>query len=187
MESLIHWDFSPGLALVDQVRCCFGSSVPFSPSSSSKEFFLVVSFSSAAFALTEESVGLALQCCIGGDHKGFKVFQLSDRRFRFSVASNRVGHFIYGLKDRIWPNFVCHFSLFRGIHPKISGFYNSDHQWSSNIENVDVSQRSPTNFQPSLDFLAKSSLNDQSDSSSAELAKFGFSKSVSARAIPEIS
>ena len=124
MESLIHWDFSPGLALADQVRCRFGSSVHFSPSSSSKEFFLVVSFSSASFPLSEELVVLALQCCIGGDHKGFKVFQLSDRRFRFSVASNRVGHFIYGLKDRIWPDFVCHFLSSVVIHLVIMGSCN---------------------------------------------------------------
>src|SRR4051812_18639089 len=95
MESLIHWDFTPGQALADQVRARFGSTVHFSPSSGAKEFFLVVSFSSASFALSEESVVLALQCCIGRVAKGFKVFQLSDRRFRFLVASNKVGHFIY--------------------------------------------------------------------------------------------
>ena len=63
----------------------------------------------------EESVALALQSCIGGFSSKFRVLQLSDRRFRFSVASNRVGHFIYGLKDRIWPDFICHFHLFRGV------------------------------------------------------------------------
>jgi hypothetical protein len=114
MEGLLHWDFSPGLALAAQVRRRFGSSVHFSPSSSAKEFFLVVAFSFASFNLSEESVGLALQCCIGGDHAGFRVFKLSDRRFRFSVASNHVGHFIYGLRDRVWPDFVCHFNLYRG-------------------------------------------------------------------------
>ena len=76
----------------------------------------MVSFSSACFPLNEETVGLALQCCLGGDRLGFRVFQLSDKRFRFSVASIRVGHFIYGLRDRVWPDFVCHFTLFRG-HP----------------------------------------------------------------------
>jgi hypothetical protein len=88
MIGLLHWDFSPGLAFEKQVRLRFGSSVHFSPSSHAKEFFLVVSFSPASFSLTEESVGLALQCCIGGDRAGFRVYRLSDRRFRFSVASN---------------------------------------------------------------------------------------------------
>ena len=117
MESLLHWDFSPGLAIESQVRAKFGSTVHFSRANpgSSKEFFLVVSFSSASFKLTEESVALALQSCIGGLASRFRVLQLSDRRFRFSVASNRVGHFIYGLKDRIWPDFICHFHLFHGV------------------------------------------------------------------------
>ena len=96
------------------MRRRFGSSVHFSPSPSAKEFFLVVSFSFASFPLSEESVALALKCCICGDHAGFRVFKLSDHRFRFSVASNKVGHFIYGLKDRVWPDFICHFQLFRG-------------------------------------------------------------------------
>ena len=59
-------------------------------------------------------MALEFQSCIGGLGSRFRVLQLSDRCFRFSVASNRVGHFIYGLKDRIWPDFICHFHLFRG-------------------------------------------------------------------------
>ena len=59
-------------------------------------------------------MGLALQSCIGGISDGFKVLRLGDQRFRFSVASNRVGHFIYGLRDRIWPDFIYHFHLHRG-------------------------------------------------------------------------
>ena len=114
MEGLFHWDFNPGLVVADQVCRCFGSTVHFSHGFGSKEFFLVVYFSSASFNLSVESVGLALQCCIGGLSSGFKVKLLSERRFRFSVASNKVCHFIYHLKDRIWPDFICHFQLFRG-------------------------------------------------------------------------
>ena len=153
MDALLHWDFSPGQAVDDQVRARFGSSVHFSPGSSSKEFFLVVFFSSASFALTEESVGLALQCCIGGDLLGLRVFKLSDRRFRFSVASSKVGHFIYGLKDRIWPNFVCHFSLFRGCLPSVYAVpLAGDQPWFSLDELVDISQRSRTHIAPNLVF-----------------------------------
>jgi hypothetical protein len=174
MEGLLHWDFSLGLVFEDQVRRRFGSTVHFTPSSGAKEFFLVVSFSSASFPLNEESVGLALECCIGGDRIGFRVFKLSDARFRFSVSSNKVGHFIYGLKDRIWPDFICHFSLFRGIHPFITGFFKaSDYNWSSRSENVDLAQRSPTKLNPNLDILRKSSLMDDSGASDIELAKFG--------------
>ena len=96
------------------MRKRFGSTVHFSPSVGTKEFFLVVAFSSASFSLTVESVSLAIQCCIGGSSLGFKVKHLAGRHFRFSVASNKVGHFIYGLKDRIWPDFICHFHLYRG-------------------------------------------------------------------------
>ena len=60
MESLLHWDFAPGLALADQLRRKFGSTVHFSPSRDAKEFFLVVSFSSASFHLDAETVGIAL-------------------------------------------------------------------------------------------------------------------------------
>ena len=114
MEGLLHWDFNPGLAVADQVRRRFGETVHFTPSRATKEFFLVVSFSSTSFTLSKESVGVALQCCLGGHHKGFKVSRLNERSFRFSVAGNKVGHFFYRLKDRIWPDFVCHFHLFNG-------------------------------------------------------------------------
>lgn len=173
MEALLHWDFSPGLAVEAQVRRRFGSRVHFSPSSGDKEFFLVVSFSSASFFLSEESVGLALQSCIGGDHLGFRVFQLSDKRFRFSVASNRVGHFIYGLRDRVWPDFVCHFSLFRGVHPAITGFHQEVFpSWNANAEILEVPQRAKTALKPNLDFLKPSAATDSS--SAKELSKFDF-------------
>jgi hypothetical protein len=175
MDGLLHWDFSPGLALEDQVRHRFGSLVHFSPSPKATEFFLVVSFSSASFPLTEESVGFALQCCIGGIASRFKVYKLSDRRFRFSVASNKVGNFIYGLKDRIWPDFICHFSLFRGIHPRLSGFtHDLEKSWISDDQDLVIAQCSPTKLRPRLDVLRNSAASDQSGASALELAKFGF-------------
>ena len=131
----------------------------------------MVSFSSASFPLCEESVGLALQSCIGGTSKDFRVFKLADRRFRFSVASNHVGHFIYGLRDRIWPDFICHFSLFRGVHPSISGFHH-DIAWNSSSEILAVSKRSPTAFRPNLEFLKIFFAMDRS--AVKELAKFDF-------------
>jgi hypothetical protein len=106
MDFLLAWDFSPGCTVEAQVRRFFKSPVHFSPSSSSKEFFLVAKFTYASFNLSVESVGIALQCCIGGDPLGFRVFQLSDKRFRFSLASNHVGHFIYSLRERSWLQFV---------------------------------------------------------------------------------
>ena len=110
LEGLLHWYFAPGLALADQVRCRFGSTVHFPPSRDVNEFLLVASFSSASFPLTVESVGIALQCCTGGYHVGLNVVQISPHAFRFSVANNKVGHFIYSLKDRVWPDFFATFT-----------------------------------------------------------------------------
>ena len=59
MEGLLHWDFNPGLAVADQVRRHFGSTVHFDPSGSSKEFVLMVLFSLACL-VNEESVALTL-------------------------------------------------------------------------------------------------------------------------------
>lgn len=167
MEGLLHWDFSPGVALADQVRRRFGSTVHFSPSRGAKEFFLVVSFSSAPFSLNEDSVAITLQCCLGGIINGFKVVRINNRSFRFSVANNKVGHFIYGLKDRIWPDFICHFHLFNGCFSKLSSL---DKQWHADTELQELSARSPLaikskfNFSPQPQVLGKCS--------QAELQKF---------------
>ena len=168
MESLLHWDFAPGLALADQVRRQFGSTVHFSPSRDIKEFFLVVSFSSASFSLSVESVGVALQCCIGGISSGFNVLPITHRSFCFSVANNKVGHFIYGLKDRIWPDFVCHFHLFNGRFAKALAI---DNHWHADQELYDIADRRSIAVKPSLQFLSHKEHLDHS--SAKELSKFG--------------
>ena len=164
MEGLLHWDFSPGQAVEAQVRARFGSTVHFSPSASTKEFFLVVAFSSASFPLTEESVGLALQCCIGGSSIGFRVKHLAGRHFRFSLASNKVGHFIYGLKHRIWPDFICHFTPYR--HNSWN-FSLENSTWHFDQELKEICACSPMAIKANLAFL-------QANRSSKELDKFGF-------------
>jgi hypothetical protein len=183
VDVLLLWDFSPGRALADQVRRRFKSPVHFSPSSSAKEFFLVVSFLEASFPLSEDAVSVALECCLGGSAVGFRVVRLSDKRFRFSVASNKVGHFIYSLGERVWLDFHCSFSLFRGdgFAPCFLPLVNkSDNNvtpgWSSK----------PNSHQNHMKWVPKSSslavkvplgvldANAFDGSSSAELAKFGF-------------
>ena len=147
MDGLLHWDFNPGLAVADQVRRWFGETVHFSPSRPTKEFFLVVSFSLASFPLFEDSVCVALQCCIGSHHKGFKVSKINERSFRFSVAGNKVGHFIYRLKDRIWLDFVCHFHLFNGHFAR---FYHFNSLWHADEELKDISARKPIAIKSNL-------------------------------------
>ena len=125
----------------------------------------MVTFSSASFPLSCASIGLALQCSIGGIASGFKVTSIGARNFRFSMASNKVGHFIYALRDRVWPDFVCHFGLLK-------------HPW--NVPIVDPVMRNTPNLggsaykvvRTSLHFLEKSASKDAS--ASKELAKFGF-------------
>jgi hypothetical protein len=139
----------------------------------------------ASFSFSEDSVGWALQSCIGGDHDGFQVYQLSDRRFRFSVASNKVGNFIYGLRDRVWPDFVCHFTLFSGEHPSITGFHHDNTHWSADSQILELAHRSSMNFCPNLDVLKASAQNDNSFHS--ELAKFGFLSARTVYSKPSVS
>lgn len=51
----------------------------------------------ANFELSVASVGLILQATIGGAATDFRVCQLSDRVFRFTVSSEPVGFYIYNL------------------------------------------------------------------------------------------
>lgn len=128
----------------------------------------MVFFSSTSFTLSVDS----LQCCIGGSSSGFNVLQLDDRKFRFSVASNKVGHFIYGLKDRVWPDFICHLSLYKELITRQGHL--PDLFWCSDYHLSDIAIRTPVAVKSDLRFLEDSSRND--DSSHSELAKFGLSK-----------
>ena len=114
----------------------------------------MVSFSSASFVLSEESVGIALQCCIGGISSGFRVTKINARSFRFSVANNKVGHFIHRLRDIIWLDFVCHFHLLNGRFapaPVVSSC------WHADQELLDISAHLPLAIKPSINFLHSSS------------------------------
>lgn len=168
MEGLLRWEFAPALALADQVRRRFGSTVHFYSSRNSKEFFLVVSFSLASFALSVDSVGSALQCCIGGLSSSFKVLQINSRSFRFSVANNKVGHFIHRLRDRVWPDFVCHFHLYNG---RFANAPIDESCWHADIELKDLSSRRSMAVKSSLKFLHSGS--SLSSSSEKVLCKFG--------------
>jgi hypothetical protein len=75
--------------------------------------------------------------------------------------------------NRIWPDFICHFSLFRGIHPSLLGFLH-EQPWKNSDQDVVLAQRSPTKINPRLRVLQESARNDLSVTSAVELAKFGF-------------
>jgi len=103
-----------------------------------------------------------------GHHLGFKVTKLFERSFRFFVAGNKVGHYIHGLKYRIWPDIVCDFHLFNG---RFNGYNHFDSQWHAN-ERLDlVANRSPMAIRIDKSVFTKPTGADPAASS--ELWKFG--------------
>jgi len=65
----------------------FASSVHHPSSSPKGSFFLVAILCRYLFRLTEESVSMALHCCLRGTLASFHVTYLQDRHFCFSVVS----------------------------------------------------------------------------------------------------
>jgi len=65
----------------------FASSVHHPSSSPKGSFFLVTILCRYLFRLTEESVSMALHCCLRGTLASFHVTYLQDRHFCFSVVS----------------------------------------------------------------------------------------------------
>jgi hypothetical protein len=102
-------DFSNGQAFKSQVRKQFGTTVH--PLGKANHFLMVVSFGRAKFKLTEVTVGLALESCLGGLSMDFSVLQLYDRVFRFSVASRHVGFMVYSIRKFSTEQFKCYFHL----------------------------------------------------------------------------
>lgn len=68
-------------------------------SGNSSTFLLVVSFGRCKWRLSSGSVGFLLQVVIGGFVASFDMLQLSDRVFRFSDCSKKVGIIIYNLRS----------------------------------------------------------------------------------------
>jgi hypothetical protein len=62
-----------------------------------KEFFLLIFFAHCMFRLNSESNGFILQATIGGIASDFRPIHVSDRVFKFVVASRNVGFHLYKL------------------------------------------------------------------------------------------
>ncbi|CAN6216915.1 unnamed protein product [Urochloa humidicola] len=73
MEGLSDLDFGPGRDLQKVILDLFSSSVSYSASPSSREFWLVASFGRSAIRLNVDSIGLILQAVLGGYAKDFRV------------------------------------------------------------------------------------------------------------------
>jgi hypothetical protein len=69
------------------------------------------------FRLTKESVGLALQSCLGGRALDFHVQFLGTNHFRFSVFSKDVGFQIYKPRRVITSMFDVYFHLWSNGAP----------------------------------------------------------------------
>jgi hypothetical protein len=74
-------------------------------------FFLLAVFRRYLFRLTEDSVAMALHCCLGGSPAGLHVVFESDRHFRFSVSNKQVGFLIQSLKRITTEQFDVYFHL----------------------------------------------------------------------------
>jgi len=77
----------PGRVVEAEILRRYGSSVTSDPSSAAKDFFLVLSVGRCKFRLSEHLIENLLQAVIGGSPRAFRVVQLDDRVFMFSVAS----------------------------------------------------------------------------------------------------
>jgi len=106
-----NWDFSVGKRFEANVFRKFASSVHHPSSSLKGSFFLVAILCRYLFRLTEESVSMALHCCLRGTLASFHVTYLQDRHFRFSVASKDVGFLVRVLKRITTDHFDVYFSL----------------------------------------------------------------------------
>ena len=81
----------PGRVIEAEVLRRFRSPINFVPFSLLQEFFLVLSVGRCKLYLTTQSVEALLQSVLGGHSHAFRVVQLGDRVFRFSVSSKSVG------------------------------------------------------------------------------------------------
>lgn len=104
-------DFSHGEKFELEVLHRFGKSVHHLSSNPRGSFFLLATFHHYLFRLTEESVALAPQSCLGGSAPGFHVTKLSHNHFRFSVSYKSVGFLVYGLRRFIGSSFDIYFHL----------------------------------------------------------------------------
>jgi len=110
-------DFNIGLVFQDGIRQKLRSPVyhPFPTPDCS--FFLLVTFRRFLFRLTEDSIALALQSCLGGRASDFHIQFLSNNHFCFSVFSKDVGFQVYKLKRIITETFDAYFHIWNNGTP----------------------------------------------------------------------
>jgi hypothetical protein len=104
--------FRPGLGVQAGIRNRFGEPVNYFPLQGLKEFFLIASVGRCKYQLNENSIGLLLQVTLGGVAADFRLQQLSNRVFKFAVASPNVGFHIYKLCVYVCDQYKIFFNLY---------------------------------------------------------------------------
>lgn len=123
-------DSRPGKVIAAEIWRHFSSPVSFDPLSSPLEFFLVLSFGRCKYRLSKLSVAYILQAVIGGDAPSFRVLQLGDRVFRFSVHSRQVGFHVYKLRSYECSAFKIFFNLWHRGGPSFRSEF-----WDGKLNN----------------------------------------------------
>lgn len=109
--SLLDLELRPGLGVKAAVLEKFGLPITLPVEKAFDDFVLVVSFGRCKYRLNEESVGRILQTTLGGSSSEFRVVQLDDRVFGFSVTAKVVGLHIYNLRSYECTNYKLYFHL----------------------------------------------------------------------------
>lgn len=107
----------PGRVVEAEILRRFGTPVNFDPSSPLPEFFLVLSVGRCKFRLSPITVGCILQSVLGGSRHAYRVSQLNDRVFRFSVRSKQVGFHVFQLRNFECAEFRVFFHLWQNGGP----------------------------------------------------------------------
>ena len=89
--ALADLNFNKGQDFAVEVWKIWGIPINFEEGKDMEEFPLVVEFTRSRIGLTEESVSTILSSCFGGRASLFRVKQLQNWSFKFSVSSKEVG------------------------------------------------------------------------------------------------
>jgi hypothetical protein len=132
-------NFQPGAGVQATIRARYGEPTNHFPVHGLKEFFLIVSVGRCKFKLSEQTIGFLLQATIGGTAVDFRPQQLSDRVFKFVVASCNVGFHIYNLISFSCEEYHIFFNLSNngGAHWQSESkkyFKEEENQWTYTVK-----------------------------------------------------
>jgi hypothetical protein len=110
-------DFTVGEVFEQDVRRRFGIQVNHTSPCPRGSFLLLATFRRSLVRLTEESVALILESCLGGHAPLFHVVEVSHNHFRFAVSCKKVGFSVYNLRRVIGSVFDVYFHLWSNGAP----------------------------------------------------------------------